>query len=134
MIFSIFRFFCAPSESRFSIIVQTIHQWKDYLFRFQIMYKFQFRKKIIIIINISHLMPGLTGVDNHMKCRVIIIKYEHKQIAGGSKGVTKDKSVSLFSTTHWRFAAHLLAHVSSCTPAGLMLSVWPEDASFQHAK
>ncbi len=58
-----------------------------------------------------------------MKCRVIIIKYEHKQIAGGSKGVTKDKSVSLFSTTHWRFAAHLLAHVSSCTPAGLMLSL-----------
>ncbi len=31
MIFSIFRFF-APSDSRFTNIVQTIHQWKDYYY------------------------------------------------------------------------------------------------------
>ncbi len=37
--------FFAPSDSRFSNIVQTI-QWKDYLFSFQIMYKSQFKKKM----------------------------------------------------------------------------------------
>ncbi len=35
MIFSIFRFFC----TRFSNIVQTIHQWKYDLFSFQMMHK-----------------------------------------------------------------------------------------------
>ncbi len=39
MIFSIFRFF-APTDSRFTNIVQTIHQWKDYLFSFQMVYIF----------------------------------------------------------------------------------------------
>ncbi len=38
VIFSIFRFF-ASSDSRFTNIVQTIHQWKDDLFRLQMMYK-----------------------------------------------------------------------------------------------
>ncbi len=44
MIFSISRFFFAPSDSRFSNIVQTIHQWKYYLFSFRIQYKSQFWK------------------------------------------------------------------------------------------
>ncbi len=74
-------------------------------------------------------MPGLTGVDNHMKCRVIIIKYEHKQIAGGSKGVTKDKSVSLFSTTHRSTSPGTRLKLHSC-----WFNAQPEDASFQHAK
>ncbi len=40
MIFSIFKFVC----TRFSNIVQTIHQWKYYLFSFQMMHTSQFPK------------------------------------------------------------------------------------------
>ncbi len=40
MIFSIFIFF-TPSDSRFTNIVQTIHQWKYYLFIFQMMFMYQ---------------------------------------------------------------------------------------------
>ncbi len=53
MIFSIFRFFFAPSDSRFSHscisakycpLITNIHQWKAYLIRFQVIYKSQFLK------------------------------------------------------------------------------------------
>ncbi len=44
MIFSIFFYFFAFSDSRFSNIVQTIHQWKYDLFSFQMMHKSQFHK------------------------------------------------------------------------------------------
>ncbi len=43
-IFSIFRFFFAPSDSRFTNIVRTIHQWTYYVFSFQMMHKSQFKK------------------------------------------------------------------------------------------
>ncbi len=38
------QMFLAPSDSRFSNILQTIHQWKYYLFSFQMMHKSQFPK------------------------------------------------------------------------------------------
>ncbi len=43
-IFSIFRFFWHPQIPDFQIVVfsQTIHQWKAYLFSYQMMYKSQF--------------------------------------------------------------------------------------------
>ncbi len=44
-------FYFAPSGSRFSNIalsLQTIHQWKSYLFKFQMMYKSQFHKLTLL--------------------------------------------------------------------------------------